>query len=97
MIKNRYSFSEIEVEVHSDYKDSDIICNCTPLGLHLNDPEPFDLYQIDLNTIVIDIIAARKTEMAFTAHKIGLQYLDGIGMLEEQILPLSQFLKNESY
>ena len=90
-------FSDIEVDVNSDYKNSDIICNCTPLGLHLNDPEPFDLYQIDLSTIVIDIIAARKTEMAFTAHKIGLQYLDGIGMLEEQILPLSQFLKNESY
>ena len=89
-------FSDIE-EVDSDYKNSDIICNCTPLGLHLNDPEPFDLYQIDLSTIVIDIIAARKTEMAFTAHKIGLQYLDGICMLEEQIFPLSQFLKNESY
>ena len=65
--------------------------------MHLNDPEPFDLYQIDLTTIVIDIIAARKTEMAFTAHKIGLQYIDGIGMLEEQIFPLSKFLKNESY
>ena len=33
------------------------------------------------------------------SHETGerLEYLDGIGMLEEQIFPLSQFLKNESY
>ena len=44
---------------------------------------------------IIELLSSIHKEIS--GIKIGLQYIDGIGMLEEQIFPLSQFLKNESY
>lgn len=64
-------------------KDSDILINATPVGLKKNEAIPVMIKSLHKKLFVYDVIYA-DTKLLQTAKKMGLQTLNGIGMLVGQ-------------
>ena len=59
--------------------------NATPMGLHADDPMPFDPALLPVDAALFDIIAARDTELMAAAAARGLRVLGGRPMVEHQV------------
>ena len=65
-----------------DARHSDLVINCTSVGLHAGDAPPLDLSTLTRETDVIDIIAVRETELMQAAKAKGCRVVGGRPMIE---------------
>ncbi|MDB5362454.1 MAG: shikimate dehydrogenase [Rhodospirillales bacterium] len=74
--------------------ESDMLINATPVGLHEDDPLPFDLGAARADAVVADIIMKpAETRLLKAAVARGLRVHPGIHMLSEQIELYRQFFR----
>jgi len=65
--------------------DSDILVNCTSLGMAGQPPLNFDLSLLDKKTVVADIVyKPLQTDLLKSASKRAMKTVDGLGMLIHQ-------------
>lgn len=62
-----------------------LVVNATSLGLHSTDELPFQPEELELDTAVFDIIAARDTELMKASQSLGLKVIGGRAMTDHQI------------
>ena len=76
-------FSKNELEIAA--KDSDLIVNCTPIGMKEMDPELLPETVFTGGQFVFDLIYnPEKTKLLKTAEKCGCKTINGLGMLVYQ-------------
>lgn len=71
--------------------------NATPMGLHDEDPMPFDPALLPADAAVFDIIAARDTELMADAAARGLRVLGGRPMVEHQVAHQIAFWRGDHH
>ncbi len=87
-------FPEVEVEAGPpDPAGHDLVINCTSLGLQAGDPMPIDPTGLSPDMRLIDIIAARDTELMAAASALGLRtVIGGRPMVDHQAIAQLNFL-----
>lgn len=75
-----YSLSSLPEHV----KQSDIIINCTSVGMREGDPRLFEAGLLKREQVVFDIVYNRETELLCDARAAGALALDGVMMLVHQ-------------
>jgi len=70
--------------------------NATPMGLHDDDPMPFDPALLPADAALFDIIAARDTELMAAAAARGLRVLGGRPMVEHQVAHQIAFWRGDA-
>ncbi|MCB4792734.1 MAG: shikimate dehydrogenase [Elusimicrobia bacterium] len=65
-------------------KETSLLVNATPLGMHDNDPSPVNIENLNKKTFVYDVIYNRKTKLLEFAKKVKARHCSGIGMLLNQ-------------
>jgi shikimate dehydrogenase len=87
-------FPEVEVKAGpADPAGHDLIINCTSLGLQPGQPTPLDPGRLRPEMSLIDIIAARDTELIAAARALGLnKVVGGRPMVEHQVIAQLNFL-----
>lgn len=78
-------------------RDAGLAVNATSLGLHADDPLPFDPAALQPGTAVFDIIAARDTELMVASQALGLPTLGGRPMIEHQVAAQIAFWRGEHH
>ncbi len=69
----------------------EVICNCTSLGLHEGDPIPVEVEKLQPHMDVVDIIAARDTELMAAADEKGCKVMGGVPMAVGQLSAFAAF------
>ena len=80
--------------VGDDPSDYDIICNCTSLGLKKGDPLPTQIKKLTPDMDVVDIIAARETELMKAAISKGCNVIGGVPMALGQLKSFEKFFSS---
>ncbi len=76
-----------------DFAEYNIIINATPLGLHDDDPMPFNIDLLADDCLVCDIIMIpERTKLLAAAERSGRPVLYGRHMLDYQIELIGQFI-----
>jgi shikimate dehydrogenase len=75
----------------ADPTDFDVVCNCTSLGLHVGDTIPLDVQKLQSGIDVVDIIAARDTELMEAARATGCKVMGGVPMAVGQLRAFATF------
>ncbi|MFI7601016.1 shikimate dehydrogenase family protein [Actinoplanes sp. NPDC049681] len=74
------------ITVGTELGAADVVVNATPLGMHPEDPLPFDPAELRPGTLVADIIMKpRETELLRRAAQLGHPVLAGEPMLRHQM------------
>ncbi len=70
----------------------DLVCNATPLGMHDEDPLPFDVSRLAPSTFVGEVVMKREiTPLLAAARSRGCRYQIGTDMLFEMIPAYLEF------
>ncbi|RZL45978.1 MAG: hypothetical protein EOP74_00090 [Variovorax sp.] len=73
-------------------KGQDVSINCTSLGMHADDPLPFDISEISPSSLVVDIVLKPAvTRLLEQSAKAGASTHQGLFMLSGQISALVEF------
>ena len=73
-------------------KEQDVSINCTSLGMHADDPLPFDISEISPSSLVVDIVLKpAMTRLLEQSAKAGASTHQGLFMLSGQISALVDF------
>jgi shikimate dehydrogenase len=73
-----------EESIRQEMKDSDIVCNCTPIGMN-EEPSPIPSTLMRRNMLVVDAAyATRKTELIRSAESMGCRTITGLQLLVSQ-------------
>lgn len=76
----------------ADPVGADVIVNCTPLGMHPDDPYPFDITRLSRDTLVVDVVLKPAiTPFLKAADAIGCPTQPGYKMLEGQAEAIARF------
>lgn len=71
----------------------DLLINATPLGMHEDDPSPFDTKQVAAASFVADIVAdPPRTKLSAMATASGIVLITGRDMVKGQIRPIRDWL-----
>ena len=84
-IKTHLPKADVSAVPAPDARHSDLVINCTSVGLHAGDAPPLDLSTLTRETDVIDIIAVRETELMQAAKAKGCRVVGGRPMIELQL------------
>ncbi len=81
----RISVAEFPAALAHLAGDADLVVNATSLGLHPDEPLPWDSdVRFRPSQVVYDLIYNRHTEFLSLARQQGAQAIDGLGMLVHQ-------------
>lgn len=73
--------------------DADVIIDATPLGMHADDPAPFDVKLVHEGQTVMDVVYGHgETALLAAANAVGATAFDGAGMLVAQAVDTAQIL-----
>jgi shikimate dehydrogenase len=92
----RAAFPHIETTTRRDaLPRAGLAVNATPMGLHADDPMPFDPAHLNDGAALFDIIAARDTELMAAARARGLRVLGGGPMVQHQLATQIAFWRRD--
>ena len=90
-LKKFYPSIEVKI-VGNDPAGYDLVVNCTPLGMKLDDPLPFDVTRLSPSTFVGEVVMKQEiTPMLKAAIERGCKYQVGTDMLFEMIPAYLEF------
>lgn len=76
----------VDIGTHaSALAEADLVVNASPMGLHADDPLPFDPDNLSARACVFDIIAARETELLNACRARGVRAVSGRPMIDHQV------------
>ena len=86
-------YPDLRVATGSNDPDGfDLVCNATPLGMHDDDPLPFDISRLAPTTFVGEVVMKREiTPLLAAARSRGCQFQVGTDMLFEMIPAYLEF------
>ncbi|MHA2004658.1 MAG: shikimate dehydrogenase [Candidatus Thorarchaeota archaeon] len=75
------------IPIREDLKESDLLINCTPVGMtgHSIDSSPLEPSMLPSDLVVMDLVYnPLRTKLLTEAEKAGCKTIDGVGMLVHQ-------------
>jgi shikimate dehydrogenase len=85
-------YPELRAELRgNDPAGYDLVVNATALGMHPDDPLPFDTARLDPATFVGDVVLKPETRLINAVSRRGHRHLVGTDMLFEQIPAYLEF------
>ncbi|MBL8704784.1 MAG: shikimate dehydrogenase, partial [Rhodospirillales bacterium] len=69
-----------------------LVVNCTPLGMKLDDPLPLQAEKLEAGTVLVDIVLKPDwTKLLEAAKQRGCRTMNGIAMLRGQSMEIARF------